>query len=298
MGTRLLRPGAVAGPASGWPLVLFVQAALLLAGCQSSASRRSAPHAVGGLELAAWNRPTPPRVGNNTLVMRIRDAGRAPLRDARIEALVSMPAMGSMPAMQSRGLARETSAGVYEAKYRLQAGGEWDVFLRVRPDRGTPVDATFRLSTSTRELAFVSGTPASDAGPAGRAGPGGASTPGAAPQGSGSPGAASEEIGAVSIDAGRRQALGIRTEAIGMRNLTIPIRAAGRVAFDEERRADVSLKFGGWVRAIRADYVGRPVRAGEVLFLAYSPELWSAQQEYLEALRAARDVRAGGSRPA
>jgi len=38
------------------------------------------------------------------------------------------------------------------------------------------------------------------------------------------------------------------------------------------------------VRDIRVDYTGKVVRAGEVLFTAYSPELVSAQQEYLTAL--------------
>jgi len=37
------------------------------------------------------------------------------------------------------------------------------------------------------------------------------------------------------------------------------------------------------------DFTERPVRAGEVLFTAYSPELWSAQQEYIEALRSQND---------
>ena len=62
------------------------------------------------------------------------------------------------------------------------------------------------------------------------------------------------------------------------------MRAAGLVAYDETRRADMSLKFGGWIRDIRVDYTGRAVRAGEVLFTVYSPELFAAQQEYLTAL--------------
>jgi Cu(I)/Ag(I) efflux system membrane fusion protein len=90
----------------------------------------------------------------------------------------------------------------------------------------------------------------------------------------------------VTIDASRRQAIGIRTGPVVRKNLIATIRAAGRVTYDETRRAEVSLKFSGWVRDIRVDYVGREVRRGEVLFTFYSPDLLSAQQEYLEALRA------------
>jgi Cu(I)/Ag(I) efflux system membrane fusion protein len=88
----------------------------------------------------------------------------------------------------------------------------------------------------------------------------------------------------VVIDPARRQAIGIRTAPVVSRDLRATIRAAGRVAYDETRRAEVSLKFGGWVRDLHVDYTGRSVRAGEVLFTAYSPELFAAQQEYLTAL--------------
>jgi Cu(I)/Ag(I) efflux system membrane fusion protein len=70
------------------------------------------------------------------------------------------------------------------------------------------------------------------------------------------------------------------------RPLRATIRAAGKVAYDETRRAEISLKFSGWVRQIYVDYTGRIVRKGEPLFSVYSPELFSAQQEFLEALRA------------
>jgi Cu(I)/Ag(I) efflux system membrane fusion protein len=63
------------------------------------------------------------------------------------------------------------------------------------------------------------------------------------------------------------------------------IRAAGRVVVDETRLADVALKVRGWVGELRVDAVGDPVRAGEVLFTLYSPELYTAQEEYLQALR-------------
>ena len=95
--------------------------------------------------------------------------------------------------------------------------------------------------------------------------------------------------GTINIDAARRQEIGIRTAPVQVRTLSATVRAVGRVAYDETRQAEVTLKFSGYVRDLRVDFTERPVRAGEVLFTAYSPELWSAQQEYIEALRVAGD---------
>jgi Cu(I)/Ag(I) efflux system membrane fusion protein len=89
------------------------------------------------------------------------------------------------------------------------------------------------------------------------------------------------------LDPARRQSIGVRTAVVAARPLRATIRAAGKVAYDETRRTEISLKFSGWVRQVQVDYTGRVVRKGEPLFSVYSPELFSAQQEFLEALRSA-----------
>src|SRR5439155_24793122 len=99
--------------------------------------------------------------------------------------------------------------------------------------------------------------------------------------------------GTVTIAAARRQEIGIRTGPVQVMNLSTTVRAVGRVAYDETRQAEVTLKFSGYVRDLRVDFTGRPVRAGEVLFTAYSPELWSAEQEYIEALHTQNDSSMG-----
>jgi len=65
------------------------------------------------------------------------------------------------------------------------------------------------------------------------------------------------------------------------------VRAVGRVAYDETGLVDVSLKTRGWVRDLRANALGAPVHKGEPLFSVYSPELYAAQAEYLQALHSA-----------
>ena len=251
---------------------------------------------VGGLQIGVANAPDPPHAGDNALSIIVRDADGKPAHGAAVDAVVSMTAMGAMPYMESRGKVKEVKSGVYQAKYGLAMNGEWDVNIRVRPMNGAAVEAAYRLSTSTPGLAFTSGTPSVGrdqpaggmSGMAGMPGMSGIPATGSAPEQTGGAGMESAP-GTINIDAARRQEIGIRTAPVEVRDLSTAVRAVGRVGYDETRQAEVALKFSGWVRDLRVDFTGRAVRTGEVLFTAYSPELWSAQQEYIEALRTSGD---------
>jgi len=247
---------------------VLLAAGVVAASCQKRVAEpgEEAFQTVGALQVVVASAPDPPRQGDNALTIRVRDADGKPVHGAVVSAVVSMAAMGAMPAMESRGKVRETQPGTYRAEYGLAMNGEWDVAIRIQPKTGPPAEAAYRLSTTTG-LSFTSGTPTA----------GGVTS--TATDTAGGP------AGAVRIDAARRQEIGIRTAPVSVRDLSVAVRAAGRVSFDEKRQAEVALKFAGWVRDLQADFTGRLVRAGEVLFTAYSPELWTAQQEYLEALR-------------
>ena len=232
---------------------------------------------VGAYRISVTNRPAQPVVGDNTLVIEVRDDGGKPVAGATVEAVVTMPAMGAMPRMESRGTMRDAGSGRYEARYGLAMGGDWTVELSVTSPGAAPAHATYRLSTSGRGIHFEGGT----AGPGGLAGSGSSAADSAAR----GQGGARGNAGAIVLDPARRQEIGVRTETIGKRHLKTTIRAAGKVAYDETRRAEISLKFSGWVREIHVDFTGQLVRAGGPLFSVYSPELLTAQQELLEALR-------------
>jgi Cu(I)/Ag(I) efflux system membrane fusion protein len=104
------------------------------------------------------------------------------------------------------------------------------------------------------------------------------------------------ESGEVRIDTERRERVGIRTEPVAVGPLSIPVRAVGRVTTDETALVDVSVKVGGWIRRLEVASLGAPVRRGETLFWLYSPELFAAQQELLQALRS-QGAASGGSAP-
>jgi Cu(I)/Ag(I) efflux system membrane fusion protein len=277
--------------------VLVALSLFLFASCQNRSGAEGAGtasmQAVGELKIGVTNTPDPPHAGDNALTIVVRDAAGKPARGASLDAMISMPGMGAMPRMESRGKVKEVKPGVYRAEYGLAMNGEWDVNVRVRPKQGDAVEAAYRLSTSTPGLAFASGTPpsgqdqssAGTSGMAGMSGMSGMPSSGAAQEPTGPAAGTDSAPGTISIDAARRQAIGVRTEAVEVRALSTTVRAVGRVAYDETRQAEVALKFAGWVRDLRVDFTGRTVNAGEVLFTAYSPELWSAQQEYIEAVR-------------
>ena len=62
------------------------------------------------------------------------------------------------------------------------------------------------------------------------------------------------------------------------------VRTVGVVDFDETALTDVTTKFKGWIEKLYVDSTGQQVHRGEPLFDIYSPDLYSAQVEYLLAL--------------
>ncbi|CAN5749844.1 hypothetical protein BH09VER1_BH09VER1_11970 [soil metagenome] len=81
------------------------------------------------------------------------------------------------------------------------------------------------------------------------------------------------------------QNMGVRIAEVTEGPLVKSIRTVGIVAYDEENVRDVNTKVSGWIEDIFVDSLGAPVRAGEPLFSVYSPQLYSAQEDYLIARR-------------
>jgi Cu(I)/Ag(I) efflux system membrane fusion protein len=90
----------------------------------------------------------------------------------------------------------------------------------------------------------------------------------------------------VKISAERQQLIGIKTAKVKMQPVKKLITAVGRVDYAEPNISIVNLKFDGWVEKLFVNSTGRAVHKGEPLFDIYSPDLVSAQQEYLIALKA------------
>lgn len=92
--------------------------------------------------------------------------------------------------------------------------------------------------------------------------------------------------GTVRLSPEKQQLIGVRTAQIGFEDVARTLRAVGIVEMDETRISHVHTKVSGWVRQVFVDYTWQHVQKNQPLFTLYSPELVSAQQEYLLALRA------------
>jgi Cu(I)/Ag(I) efflux system membrane fusion protein len=90
---------------------------------------------------------------------------------------------------------------------------------------------------------------------------------------------------AVAVDRAAAGRLGITFARAAVRPLGRETRVVGMLAYAEPRRAYVNARVMGWVERLYADYMGKPVRKGDPLVALYSPELVSAQEEYLSARR-------------
>lgn len=91
--------------------------------------------------------------------------------------------------------------------------------------------------------------------------------------------------GLVNISVEKVQKLGVKTEPVTMRVLDKTLRAVGRVEVDEQHIHNIAPKFEGWIEKLHVKTTGEPVKKGQALFDAYSPELVSAQREYAIAVQ-------------
>ena len=99
------------------------------------------------------------------------------------------------------------------------------------------------------------------------------------------PQAGAAPVGGLSVDARMAQNLGVRVVEVERRAMGQAVHTVGTVAIDENRLYSVTPRFSGWVVRLNVRAVGDPVRRGQVLAELYSPDLYSAEQEYLIALR-------------
>ncbi len=236
-----------------------------------------------GLELRASLEPAAPRVGENRLWIELRAEGERPVEGAAVHVKVHMPAMGSMPPMGGPVQVSELGDGLYRADFELVMGGQWQVKIAAVAPQGREVEAQGTLSVGAPGLRFEDSDPREIGEEAGEMS---GHRPSSQPQ---LPAEQAESAGGhpaeFQITGERLQKIGVSSSPVLLKPMQHTLRAVGRVAYDETALADVSLKVRGWVGELAVDAIGNSVERGQVLFALYSPELYTAQEEYLQALR-------------
>ena len=82
----------------------------------------------------------------------------------------------------------------------------------------------------------------------------------------------------------------VRTEPVAFREVSREIRTVGVLDYNETRKAYASTRISGWIEDLHIDFTGIKVRKGDELLSIYSPELVTAQEEYLTALKSIEEL--------
>ncbi len=90
--------------------------------------------------------------------------------------------------------------------------------------------------------------------------------------------------GTVRIDPTFAQNIGVRTEPIERRDISMTIRTVGTLAHNDQQISWVNTKYDGWIENVAVNYMGETVEEGQVLFDIYSPQLVTTQNEFLQAV--------------
>ncbi len=113
-------------------------------------------------------------------------------------------------------------------------------------------------------------------------------------------GAADGEAGgrrAVQVSRGFLQNFAVPTTAVRRADLPVRIRTIGFLDRDEARLVSVIARYDGWIERPRVSTVGQRVSEGDVLFEIYSPDLLTAEQEYLAAIDYAKRLQRSEAHP-
>ena len=88
----------------------------------------------------------------------------------------------------------------------------------------------------------------------------------------------------IEIDPRSRRVAGIRTTVATLQSLTREVSSVGEIKYDETQQKTLSAYIDGRIEELKADYTGVEVKKGESLGLLYSPDLYSAQVEYIKTI--------------
>lgn len=91
------------------------------------------------------------------------------------------------------------------------------------------------------------------------------------------------EVSVLHVSTEKIQRLGVKTTLVQNIDIAQTVRSVGIVEADERRQHNMTLRFDGFIEKLYVNATGQSVARGQPLFELYSPDLISAQHEYLIA---------------
>ena len=216
--------------------------------------------AFAAINIVLTPKPNPPESGENRLLIVLNDEAGKPVTDAKINVLLFMPAMGTMPRMEERAVVEEKGDGNYLADFSLAMGGSWEIVSTI--EKGTQKETYYGSLTTgipgvTSKGGQRSGDDRNDQ------------------EKSGSP----STTDLMELGPDRLQLIGVRFAEAKVVPVARTIEAVGVVEQDQTHREEVTLRVSGYVVKQFRGRVGDSVKVGDPLFSIYSPDLVTAQSE-------------------
>jgi RND family efflux transporter MFP subunit len=124
-----LAPGETIASGAAFFLDSESQLRAAAGGWDAQAAQTETGTAAEALTIAFRTVPDPPRSGENTFEVDLRDPSGQPVTDAQVRVVLYMPAMPSMnmPAMSSEATLSHAGGGTYRGTGRVSMSGRWDV---------------------------------------------------------------------------------------------------------------------------------------------------------------------------
>lgn len=127
-------------------------------GGSSPATASMARYRAGQLEIGIATDPATPRVGENRLVIELKDADGNPVSGAAISAEATMPPMGQMPEMRAPATLEEVAPGRFEGSVNLSMRGAWPLTVQIEdPGMGDEARLRFDYATDRPGLEITTG---------------------------------------------------------------------------------------------------------------------------------------------
>ena len=98
----------------------------------------------------------------------------------------------------------------------------------------------------------------------------------------------------LTVSEAQRDLMKIETLPVTRRFPSAELRLVGKVSYDETRLAHISAWVPGRIEDLYVDFTGVRVREGDHMVRLYSPELYSAQEELIQAAEALKKLSASG----
>ncbi|UCD51849.1 MAG: efflux RND transporter periplasmic adaptor subunit, partial [Phycisphaerales bacterium] len=99
----------------------------------------------------------------------------------------------------------------------------------------------------------------------------------------------------LTVSAAAAKLMDVETVPVERKTVRTKVRMVGKVEYDETRLAYITAWIPGRLDRLFVDYTGVPVRAGDHMVSLYSPQLLSAQEELLQAVKAAAKINTSSS---